>query len=124
MALSFRRHGGEYAVCQLGAGEEIPDWAAGSLISVTRTPGELSIVCEAAAVPEGVRCVKGWACLELCGPFPFEATGILASFLQPLAEAGVPIFALSTFDTDWVLAPGAVMEKAVQALRAAGHNEI
>ncbi len=93
-------------------------------LSLTRTPHELSIVCPAALVPPEVHSQPGWTCLELIGPFPFHLTGILASFLQPLAIAQVPIFALSTFDTDWVLVPQTHLANALQALRAAGHNEI
>ena len=121
----FRRHGGEFAVCRLDAGQAVPAWALqAEFCSVTRTPAELSIVCPATAVPEGVRAEKGWALLELAGPFPFELTGVLESVLRPLAEAGVPIFALSTFDTDWLLVPGGKLAMAVQALRSAGHNEV
>ncbi|MBI4891429.1 MAG: ACT domain-containing protein [Acidobacteria bacterium] len=124
MALTFRRHAGEFAVCRLAPDAPMPDWALESLFSsVTRTPAELSIVCEASRVPESIQAERGWACLELCGPFPFALTGILASFLKPLAEAPVPIFALSTFDTDWILVPAAKLDAALQALRAAGHNE-
>jgi hypothetical protein len=69
-----------------------------------------------------VKAEPGWRALKLRGPFPFSATGILASVLSPLAEAEVPIFAVSTFDTDYVLVPEARLEKAVAALRAAGHT--
>ena len=126
MSLSYRRHPGEYAVCRLDPSQPLPSWAAAGtgVLSLTRTPSELSIVCPAAIVPPGTQSQPGWACLELIGPFPFSLTGILASFLNPLAQAEVPIFALSTFDTDWVLVPETHLAKAMQALRAAGHNEI
>ena len=93
----------------------------GSFYSITRTLEELSIVCPESAVPEATRCEKGWACLQLAGPFDFALTGILEAFLRPLAEARVPIFALSTFDTDWVLIPAAREADALRALAAAGH---
>ena len=125
MGLSFRRHPGEFAVCRLAPDAPIPVWAAQSpFSSITRTPAELSIVSEAACVPENAQAERGWACLELRGPFPFTLTGILSSILKPLAEAQVPIFALSTYDTDWVLVPAVKIDAALQALRAAGHNEI
>lgn len=123
--VEFRRHGLKLAVCRLGAEEAMPAWAArGGFSAVVRTPGELSVVCEEGRVPEGVKAERGWGVIELVGPFDFGLTGVLASVLGPLAEAKVPIFAISTFDTDWVLIPGEHIEKAVRALTAAGHNEV
>jgi len=125
MPLAFRRYPTEFAVCRLPPHAPIPAWASsGTFLSITRTPNELSIVCQAHLVPPNVQAEPGWTCLELIGPFPFNLTGILASFLQPLAASRIPIFALSTFDTDWVLVPSAQIDSAVQALHAAGHNEI
>jgi len=122
--LDFRVHPGEWAVCRLEPAEPFPSWAAGSFVSVTRTPQELSVVCAAEAVPDGVRAEPGWAMLELAGPFGLQTTGVLASFLAPLAGGGVPVFAISTYDTDWVLVPKARLADALRALKAAGHNEI
>jgi len=65
---------------------------------------------------------KGWACLKLEGPFPFSETGILSSFVQPLSERAIPIFAISTFDTDYVLVKDDWLEKAVETLQEAGHE--
>ncbi|WP_228486459.1 ACT domain-containing protein [Paludibaculum fermentans] len=123
--MQFRQLKGSWAVCRLGAEDAIPDWAGrGPFVSITRTPEELSVVCPADQAPDGIRAQAGWACLQLAGPFDFALTGILASFLQPLAEAAVPIFALSTFDTDWVLIPEPHLARALDALRAAGHDLI
>ena len=114
---------GEYAVCQLPADHTIPAWAsAGELFSVTRTPDEWSVVCAASNVPADVRQAAGWAALKLHGPFDFALTGILAGVLNPLHTAGIGIFALSTFDTDYVLVQAAQLERAVSALRGAGHT--
>lgn len=125
MRLEFRRHAWKLAVCRLGAEAPVPAWCAtGGFMAVVRTPAELSIVCEESAVPAGVKAQKGWGVIELVGPFDFGLTGVLASVLGPLAEAKVPIFAISTFDTDWVLIPGEHIEKAVRTLTAAGHNEV
>lgn len=124
-SLAFRTHRGPFAVCRLPAGAEFPGWAArGGFWSVSRTPSELSVICEERFVPEGVTAQRGWACIQLDGTFPFDLTGVLASVVAPLAEAGIPVFALSTYDTDWVLTPGGKLEAAVRALQAAGHNEI
>ena len=113
----------EYAVCQLPADAAPPAWAyAGEFWSVTRAPGELSVVCAAAAVPDAVPAERGWAALRLHGPFEFTLTGILASVLNPLRDAGVGIFALSTFDTDYVLVSQSRLADAVAALQAAGHT--
>lgn len=102
----------------------MPPWAdaGGPPASVTRTAAELSVVCAEDAVPDGVTAERGWRALEAQGPFAFTLTGVLASLLVPLADAGVPIFALSTFDTDYVLVPAARAEDAVTALREAGHD--
>lgn len=124
MLLDFRVRPGEWAVCRLEPSEPFPSWAAGEFLSLTRTPEELSVVCAADAVPEDVRVERGWAALELAGPFEFQATGVLASFLAPLAAEGVPVFAISTYDTDWVMVPAARLGDALRALKAAGHNEI
>jgi uncharacterized protein len=78
-------------------------------------------VCAEAAVPEGIRAEMDWVCLRLIGPFDFALSGILEAFLQPLARARVPIFALSTFDTDWVLIPSSRQADALKALAEAGH---
>ena len=85
---------------------------------------EVSMVCEERQVVDGVRAEKGWVGLKLEGPFPFTMTGVLASFLQPLAEAGIPVFAVSTFNTDYVLIKRADLERAVKALAEAGHERV
>lgn len=82
----------------------MPSWAtSGSLISVTRTAEELSVVCGEDAVPSGVKCEKGWKCLRIRGPLAFAETGVLSFLVVPLATAGIPIFVVSTFETDYIL---------------------
>ena len=80
------------------------------------------MVCPESVVPEGVRKQGGWRCFKVRGPLAFELTGVLASLASPLAAAGVPIFALSTFDTDYLLVPGNELAEALDALGAAGHR--
>ena len=112
------------AVCQLPADAPVPEWAqAGEFFCLVGSHEELSIVCEERLVPEGVRVERGWIALQLEGPFPFALTGVLASFLKPLAEAEIPIFAISTFDTDYVLVKRADVERTRKTLAAAGHQE-
>lgn len=123
--LDYHVHPGRFAVCRLDPASPVPGWLPDQgWSSITRTRAELSIVCEESLVPPSVKRQGGWRQIELAGPFDFALTGILASILNPLAAAGVPIFAISTFDTDWVLIPGEHLEEAKQALAAAGHNEI
>lgn len=111
------------AVCRLGADDPLPDWAlAGTFISITRTSDELSIVCLQEEVPPDVRCKKGWRCLRVEGPLEFSEIGVLASLTAALAAADVSLFALSTFDTDYLLVGEGDLERAVTALRGAGHQ--
>lgn len=114
---------GRFAVCRLDAGTEIPPWATrGQFFSVTRTPGELSIVCAERHVPAGVVRDDGWACLELHGPFELSVCGVLASLSAPLAEAGIPVLAVATHDTDYLLVKHSMLDGAVGALARAGHR--
>ncbi len=109
-----------FAICRLDALDPVPDWADGALLSITRTPRELSILCAEGAIPEGIRAEKGFRALEVLGPLDFSAVGILESLARPLAEAGLSILAISTFDTDVLLVREEDLEKAVAALGAAG----
>ena len=114
---------GDYAVCRLDRYADLPGWAMKqAFCSVTRTADELSIVCAANDVPDGVLCETGWRMLKLEGPFDFSLVGVLLAVLQPLAEAGVSIFALSTYDTDYVLVHAPQLTQAVAALVARGHQ--
>ena len=94
----------------------------GEFFSVTRTPTELSAVCDVAAVPPGVKAEGPWSMLAVRGPLDFNITGVLAALATPLATAGITLFAISTYDTDYVLVRHSDLENAVQALRAAGHD--
>jgi enamine deaminase RidA (YjgF/YER057c/UK114 family) len=107
------------AVCRLAASDRVPSWALElheGLVSITRTPDELSIVCPDEAVPPDVRVESGWRALKLPGPIPFDQVGVLASLLNPLAAAGIGIFAVSTYDTDYVLVKEADLERALAAV--------
>jgi hypothetical protein len=122
-SLKFSVVPGEFAVSRLAPSEPVPQWAdSGPFTSVTRNLDELSIVSPAASVPAEVKSERGWTCLKLLGPFPFQETGILASFLDPCARAGIPIFAISTFDTDYVLVKDEDKDRAIKVLIAASHE--
>ncbi len=111
-------------ICQLPADAVIPAWAADAkaFVSITRTTDELSIVCTEGLAPKNVKQETGWRTFKVEGPLAFGLTGILASVLDPLAKAGISIFALSTFNTDYILVKADKVEAATQALRAAGHG--
>ena len=120
---------GAYAVCRLEdealAPPPPPD--AGELFwSLTHARGERSLVCPEDLAPEerdgAAVVVGGWRILEVEGPMDLGLTGVMALLSAPLAEAGVPILPIGTHDTDWILVPGAQLDVAVDALRAAGHE--
>jgi hypothetical protein len=115
---------GRYAICRLDPAQDVPAWAwSGLLASVTRTPSELSIVCAEAAVPPTVEPVeRGWCALRVAGPLDFGMVGVMARLTAPLAEAGVSILALATFDTDYLLVRQPDLPCAIAALRTAGHH--
>ena len=116
-------------MCRLAPDALVPTSALESkFLCVTRTFDELSLVCAEEHVPGHIPdfalAEKGWVALKLEGPFSFSMTGVLASFIQPLAEARIPIFAISTFDTDYVLIKRENVKQALVALIAAGHEKV
>lgn len=113
---------GKLAVWRLDADAALPAVAVGELLSVTRTADELSVVSAPSEVPAGVAAETGWRCLRVEGPLPFEMTGVLATLSAPLARAGVPIFVISTFDTDYLLVKETDLDRACSALREDGHH--
>lgn len=116
---------GAWAICRLEPGAPVPGWAfsAPGFVSVTRTTDELSIVVPESALPHlSFSAERGWSLLKLHGPFAFQEVGILASFCTPLAAAGVSVFAVSTFETDYLLVKTAQLRAATAALATAGHE--
>ena len=117
----------EYAVCRLPAGSSLPaSVAAGpddkSVLNVSWTPGEVSIICRTELVPAGASAETPWRCLRVVGPLDLALTGVLASLVGPLAAARVNIVAFSTFDTDYLLVPSVRLAEAIDTLAAAGHR--
>ena len=115
------------AVCRLGPAEPLPDWlsveeATASIVSVCRTAEELSVVCPERLVPASQPHQGGRRALRVSGTLDHSLTGILVAIAAPLAGAGVPVFAVSTWDTDYLLVAGEDLGRAVEALTAAGHN--
>ncbi|MBI5033843.1 MAG: ACT domain-containing protein [Chloroflexi bacterium] len=112
-----------FAVCRLAPDAPIPSWVTnGDFVSITRTDDELSIVCRQSDVPNGIHCERDWRCLQVDGLLDFALTGILASLATPLAQAGISIFAISTFDTDYLLVKENNLEKAIAVLQNVGHR--
>jgi uncharacterized protein len=120
-----------YVICRFPADAPVPDWAMrGGFSSVTRTAEELSITCEESAVPAAAlggalpefKMSRGWRALKFEGPFDFSEVGVLASVVGPLAEAGVSVFAVSTFDTDYLLVQEEAYARAEEILAAHGHS--
>ena len=112
-----------YGVCRLNNNQSVPDWAKDSrFYSITRTFEELSIVCSQANIPDGVKCEKDWRMLKIEGPLDFSMIGIIASISTVLAQAKISIFAVSTFDTDYILLKDKDFDNAVKVLRNEGYE--
>jgi uncharacterized protein len=110
------------AICKLPPNADIPPWASlGTFNSVTRTHDELSIVCLQEAVPDEVPSERGWRALRIQGPLSFSMVGVLASMLNPLAEAEISVFVLSTFDTDYLFIKEENLDRALLEFQRAGH---
>ena len=112
-----------YAIVRLDPDAELPDWLRGGHFwSATRSESELSIVCCEDDVPTDASAERGWCALELAGPLDFSLTGVVAALVTPLAEAEVPIFVISTFETDYLFVRERDLERSVEALAEAGHS--
>jgi len=113
-----------FAIARLAADAPVPSWVGGSdLIAVVRTRRELSIVCRDDTVPQThTEVQRNFRGLAVSGTLDFSLTGIIADLAKPLAEAGIPIYGISTYDTDHILIRSDRFEEAKTALRAAGHT--
>ena len=113
-----------FAICRLLPEQDIPHWALThkNFLSITYTSEELSIVCPTEVVPASVHCEKGWKALKVHGPLEFTLTGVLASLSTPLAEGGIPLFVVSTFDTDYLLLKEQSLSQARQILEHYSHT--
>lgn len=112
-----------YAICRLEPDAKVPVWARSeNFCCVTRTSAELSIVCAEQEVPAGTHAERDRRLLRVEGRLAFSLSGVLASIASPLADAQVSIFAVSTYDTDYILVRHADLERAMLALESAGHT--
>jgi hypothetical protein len=113
----------EYAVTRLGPDEPLPEWAdRAPFSSATRTSEELSVISVASSVPSEVAQEGGFRCLKVQGPLAFSEVGVLSSLAAPLAEAGVSILSVATFDTDYLLVRKGDLARTIKVLGAAGHE--
>lgn len=111
-----------FGICRLEPDVWIPSWVhASEFSSISRSRDELSIVCEARLIPEGVHCERGWRAIRVAETLDFSLIGVLDSLARPLTEAKVSIFCISSFDTDYLLVREKLLDRAVATLRAAGH---
>jgi uncharacterized protein len=110
-----------YAVCRLVAGEPVQPLPSGAFSLLVQAPDETTLVCPLDHAPPGSEIDAGWRCFRIEQAFDFSVPGILASVLEPLAKAHIGIFATSTFSTDYVLVKAGDLDRAVDALKAAGH---
>jgi len=120
--LRFHVHGQRLAIARLEAEAEIPAWPRGDFVSISRTRHELSIVCSQSAVPRDVRAERERIGFGIVGVIPMTTVGLLASLCTALAAANVPVFVISTYDTDWILVPVERFEAARGALHGLGHT--
>jgi uncharacterized protein len=115
---------GLLAICRLPPGTPTPGWAARAqrFLTISRTVEELSITADAEVVPPEAHCARGYRAFRVQGALAFDLVGVLVSIAAPLAEAGISIFNISTYDTDYILVKTADLARAVAALERAGHR--
>lgn len=108
-----------FGVCRLQM-EEQTDWVQGEFFSITKTHDEISVVCKEIIIPEGIKYEGAWRIMKVEGPLDFSLIGILAFISEALANRGISIFALSTYDTDYILVKEGQLEEAIHALEEKG----
>lgn len=119
--LRLRLHEGAVAVVRLPPDADVPTWALhGTVCSVTRTPDELSVICAWRTVPADLARVGPWIAFAVDGPLDFGLVGVMASLAGVLAAAGIPMLAISTHDTDWILVRSERADDARTAFETAG----
>lgn len=108
---------GKYGICHFAENDPIPSWAQDAKFSsITRTANELSVICLQEKIPGGILVEKGWRVLKVEGPLGFALTGVVASLAKPLAEAGISIFYVSAYETDYLMVEDNNLEKTKEIL--------
>jgi uncharacterized protein len=111
----------EYALCRLEVNDTVPAWAlSSSFYTISKTTDELSVVCETTCVPEGIKFDKGWRLLKIAAVLDLSLTGITAKFSTALANAGVNLCVIATYDTDYIMVKEEKLLVAIEALEHAG----
>jgi len=111
-----------YTIHRLSPQVKIPATALDSpFFAITRTDNELSIVVPERVEIKSAQSEPGWACFKVDGPLEFSQTGILAGLASTLADARVSIFAVSTFDTDYLFVKREQVEVVKEALKSADY---
>jgi len=115
---------GRFALCRLAGEADLPPWTrvARRFLTVTRTPGELSIIADAEVVPAGAAAVPDYCALRVSGPLALDVVGVIAALSPPLADAGIPILPIATHDTDYLFLRESDLARAIAALEGAGHE--
>ena len=122
-ALTLRLLDETFLIFRFNGSDEIPaEVLQSSFYNISKTDEELSIVCPASLKLNGKHFEADWSCVKVTGPLDFNVTGILANLSGVLAEAQISIFAMSTFDTDYILVKSAKIKEAIHALEAAGYR--
>ena len=112
-----------YAIVRLEPDADLPVWLRGGHFwSATRTDSELSLVCRAEDVPRDASAERGFVAFEVAGPLDFSLTGVLSSLVTPLADEEIPLFVMSTFESDYLLVREHDLHRSVEALTSAGHS--
>lgn len=107
----------ELAICRLEPHDKLPSWGMqGPFWTLSRSQEELSLVCLLDQLPPGVQHEGPWRALRVAGPLDFSLTGIVAGLSAPLAAAGIPVFVISTYDTDYLLVKSSRLTAAREAL--------
>ena len=114
---------GQFGICKLPPDADIPEWSKNTeLYSITRSKDELSVVCLSKDIPSDIQAERDWRALKIVGSLDLSLTGILAALINPLAVAEISIFAISTYDTDYILVRENSLSKAVSVLKSEGHT--
>ena len=114
---------GSYGICVFESDTPIPDWAVtASLCSITRTDKELTVVCPQNIIPADIKHERDWRCFRIDGSFDLNQIGVISSLAAPLAQAGISIFVVSSYDTDYILVKEQKVEQAVAVLSDNGHS--
>ena len=121
--LNLHMLGETFTINKLPQFAEIPSiLSQGDMCFISRTDEELSIICPDYMAPNNVQQELGWRCIKVEGEMKLQEVGVLASLAQPLADAGIPMFVVSTFNTDYIFVMEENLVNAVQALQQAGHD--